>query len=209
MIQAIQHAGAVLALFTAERPEWGASTVARVLGVSKSAAHNMLVSLTAAGLLRRVPQGHYRLGWRAVEMAEVIAATDEVVAACAPVMAELVRACGAPVALAAGPRAQVLAVTDGRGTYVGGCTWFSRSAILGALGRADPVRRPFAVRDGDLYHVAMEVEHGRSGARLVLATSLPAIRADRSMWIVAAAAKLAHRLRDVLPAHDDPAAELV
>src|SRR3954447_23586834 len=134
MIQAIEHAGAVLALFTAQRPEWGASTVARSLGVSKSAAHNMLVSLTGIGLLRRVPRGHYRLGWRAVEMADTIAATDELVAAAMPVLREAMRACGAPVALAAGPGALVLAVADQRGTHVGGRSWPSRAALRRALG---------------------------------------------------------------------------
>jgi hypothetical protein len=44
MIHSIEHAGAVLDLFSAERPEWGASTVAGALGVSKSGAHYILVS---------------------------------------------------------------------------------------------------------------------------------------------------------------------
>jgi hypothetical protein len=208
MILAIEHAGAVLGLFTSERPEWGASAVARALGISKSAAHNMLVSLTAIGLLRRVDRGHYRLGWRALEMADVIAGSDEVVTAAAPVMRHLVRAWGTPVALAAGPGALVVALTDERGTRVGTCSWFSHAAIRKALSSDDPVPQPFVVHEGGRCHVAMEIEHGRPGLRLAVGSSLPAVRADRAVWIVPAAAELGCRLRQAPQAHEDLTAEL-
>jgi hypothetical protein len=153
-----------------------------------------------------VRQGHYRLGWRALEMTDAIASSDELIATATPVMRELVRACGRPVALGAGASGLVVALTDTRGTYVGGCSWFSRAAIQQALSSDDPLPRPVVVREADLCHVAMEVEHGRSASRLAIGTSLPLARVDRSVWVAAAAAKIAYRLRKVLRVHDDPTA---
>jgi IclR-like helix-turn-helix domain-containing protein len=206
MIHTLEHAGAVLDLFSGERPEWGATTVADALGISKSGAHNLLVSLSSIGLLRRVGRGHYRLGWRALEMVDAIASTDELIGAVKPVMRELVRACGGPAALGVGANGRIVALTDERGTYVGGCSWFSRAAIEEVLSSDDPLPRPVVVREADICHVAMEIEHGRSALRMAVGTSLPLARVDRSLWVAAAAAKMAHRLRKVWRVHDDPTA---
>jgi IclR family transcriptional regulator, KDG regulon repressor len=46
------------------RPEWGTSEVAVALGMSKSSAHGLLMSMAEIGLLERTPQARYRLGWR-------------------------------------------------------------------------------------------------------------------------------------------------
>jgi len=67
----------VLDLFTAEEPEWGATAAAERLGVAKSLAHDVLVSLTAIGLLQRVRHGRYRLGWRTLSLATVLLRTSE------------------------------------------------------------------------------------------------------------------------------------
>src|SRR4051812_49815156 len=128
MINTIEHAGSILALFSAERPEWGATSAARALGVSKSGAHNLLVSLASIGLLRRVPAGQYRLGWRALEMADTIGSTDELIAAATPLMRQLVRACGHPLALGAGAGWPVIAFTDERGNHGRGGSGVSRPA---------------------------------------------------------------------------------
>jgi IclR family KDG regulon transcriptional repressor len=64
----VARAGKALDLFTPERPVWGATAVARELGIAKSQAHELLVSLTEIGLLRRQPGGQYRLGWRALSL---------------------------------------------------------------------------------------------------------------------------------------------
>jgi hypothetical protein len=203
MIHAIEHAGSILALFSAERPEWGATSVARALGGSKSGAHNVLVSLARIGLLRRVGGGHYRLGWRALEMADIIGLTDELIAAATPVMRDLARACGHPVALGAGANGLVIAWTDERGTHVGGCAWFPRSALREALSLNDAVPRPVIVREAEICHVAMEIEHGRPALRLAIGTLLPLARADRSHWVAAAAAKIGRRLRKGACWHDE------
>jgi IclR-like helix-turn-helix domain-containing protein len=195
MINTIEHAGSILALFSAERPEWGATSAARALGVSKSGAHNLLVSLASIGLLRRVPAGQYRLGWRALEMADTIGSTDELIAAATPVMRQLVRACGHPVALGAGADGLVIALTDERGTHVGGISWFPRTALREALSLHDPQPRPVIVREAQICHVAMEIDHGRPALRLAIGTLLPLARADRSRWIAVAAARIGHALR--------------
>jgi IclR family transcriptional regulator, KDG regulon repressor len=69
VLSTVRHAGEVLALFTADRPEWGVTAAARELGIPKSRAHDLLASLTAIGLLEHLPHGRYRLGWRSLALA--------------------------------------------------------------------------------------------------------------------------------------------
>jgi len=64
VLQTLIRAGRVLDLFDAGHREWGATTVARELGIAKSQAHELLVSLCEIGLLQRTRQGRYRVGWR-------------------------------------------------------------------------------------------------------------------------------------------------
>jgi hypothetical protein len=208
MIYAIEHAGDVLALFSPERPEWGATSVARALGVSKSGAHNLLVSLASIGLLRRVRDGQYRLGWRPLQMADTIGSTDELIATATPVMRELARVCGHPVALGAGANGLIIALTDERGTHVGGSSWFPRSALREALGRG-PVPRPVIVRDAEVCHVAVEIEHDRPALRLAIGTVLPLVRVDRAAWVASAAAKVGRRLRIRGCWHDESTASVL
>ncbi|WP_432013605.1 IclR family transcriptional regulator [Streptomyces cucumeris] len=68
MLGTISKASRVLDLFTAASPEWGVSEVAAHLQVAKSSAHDLLATLTEIGLLRRLPDGRYRLGWRIPEL---------------------------------------------------------------------------------------------------------------------------------------------
>jgi DNA-binding IclR family transcriptional regulator len=68
MLGTVTRAGKALDLFTLERPTWGATGVSKELSIAKSQAHELLTSLTAIGLLRRVPGGQYRLGWRALAL---------------------------------------------------------------------------------------------------------------------------------------------
>jgi IclR family KDG regulon transcriptional repressor len=64
MLQTLKRAGRVLDLFDAQHREWGATGVARELGIAKSQAHELLASLGDIGLLQRTGNGRYRLGWR-------------------------------------------------------------------------------------------------------------------------------------------------
>jgi DNA-binding IclR family transcriptional regulator len=68
MLGTVARAGKALDLFTPERPTWGATAVSNELSIAKSQAHELLTSLTAIGLLRRVPGGQYRLGWRTLAL---------------------------------------------------------------------------------------------------------------------------------------------
>ena len=208
MILAIEHAGAVLALFSAERPEWGASSAGRALGLSKSGSHHLLVSLASIGLLRRAANGRFRLGWRALELARTIGATDELVATAIPVMAELVRVCGHPVALGGGSDGVVVAVTDERGTHVGGSSWFPRDALREALLRGDADGAPLVVRRAHRWLVAMEIDHGRPDLPLAVGTALAFADGDRARWVAAAAAKIGHRLRTARLRQRPPALSL-
>jgi DNA-binding IclR family transcriptional regulator len=62
----------VLDLFTAERPEWGASEVADALSIPKSSAHALLVTLSEIGLLQLRSRGRYCLGWKLLELGETV-----------------------------------------------------------------------------------------------------------------------------------------
>ncbi len=64
----VTRAGRALDLFTPQQPVWGATSLARELGVAKSQAHQMLISLSEIGLLRRESGGRYRLGWRTLAL---------------------------------------------------------------------------------------------------------------------------------------------
>lgn len=68
MLGSVSKAGRVLDLFTPEDPEWGVSEVAGALGIAKSSAHALLATLDDIGLVRRLVDGRYRLGWRILEL---------------------------------------------------------------------------------------------------------------------------------------------
>ncbi|MGW4334076.1 IclR family transcriptional regulator [Rhodococcus koreensis] len=68
MLGTVSKAGKVLGLFTSGLPEWGVSEVASELHIPKSSAHALLSTLNQIGLVRRIPDGRYRLGWRILEL---------------------------------------------------------------------------------------------------------------------------------------------
>jgi DNA-binding IclR family transcriptional regulator len=73
----VAKAGRVLELFTPEHPEWGVSEVATNLGIGKSGAHALLAALAETGLVRRTPQGRYRLGWRILSLSHTLIESSE------------------------------------------------------------------------------------------------------------------------------------
>ena len=89
MLQTIEKASEVLALFDRERPEWGVREVAEALGLAKSSAHDLLTSLEQVGLLGKNDEGRYRLGWRLVTLSETLLATTELRREARPIMEEL------------------------------------------------------------------------------------------------------------------------
>jgi DNA-binding IclR family transcriptional regulator len=115
VLQTVNRAGQVLDLFSAEDPEWGATSVARALDIAKSQAHALLVALSEIGLLQRVRRGRYRLGWRIVMLNSLLWRTSEVNPEILRVMRALAERYGETVQLAAwgGDQAICIAVCEG------------------------------------------------------------------------------------------------
>jgi IclR family KDG regulon transcriptional repressor len=77
MLQTIEKASQVLALFDREHPEWGVREIAEELGLAKSSTHDLLNSLAQVGLLGKTDESRYRLGWRIVALSETLLASTE------------------------------------------------------------------------------------------------------------------------------------
>jgi IclR family KDG regulon transcriptional repressor len=89
MLQTIQKAGELLALFDREHTEWGVREAATRLKIAKSSAHDLMSSLAQLGFLNRTEENRYRLGWRLVTLSETLLATTELRKEAHPVMEEL------------------------------------------------------------------------------------------------------------------------
>jgi DNA-binding IclR family transcriptional regulator len=89
MLQTIQKAGEVLALFDRNHTEWGVREAATKLKMSKSSTHDLMSSLAKLGLLNKTEDNRYRLGWRLVTLSETLLATTELRKEAHPVLEEL------------------------------------------------------------------------------------------------------------------------
>ena len=89
MLQTIQKASEVLALFDRDHTEWGVREVAEKLNTAKSSAHDLMSSLAQVGFLQKTDDGRYRLGWRLVTMSETLLTTTELRKASRPLLEEL------------------------------------------------------------------------------------------------------------------------
>lgn len=89
MLGTVQRAGKVLDLFSAQQPEWGATSVANELQIAKSQAYELLVSLCAIGLLRRTQSARYLLGWRTVTLGAAVIGSGDFTREAARAMREL------------------------------------------------------------------------------------------------------------------------
>lgn len=89
MLQTIQKAGEVLALFDREHTEWGVREAAAKLKVAKSSAHDLMSSLAKLGFLNKTEDNRYRLGWRLVTLSETLLATTELRKEAHPVIEDL------------------------------------------------------------------------------------------------------------------------
>ena len=72
MRQIVDRIGAILSLYSFERPEWGVSELAGRLALPKSTVSELLASLSGQGFVERTPRGRYRLGWRLFELNHVL-----------------------------------------------------------------------------------------------------------------------------------------
>ena len=89
MLQTIQKAGELLALYDRDHTEWGVREAASKLKIAKSSAHDLMSSLAELGFLNRTEENRYRLGWRLVTLSETLLATTELRKEARPVMEEL------------------------------------------------------------------------------------------------------------------------
>jgi DNA-binding IclR family transcriptional regulator len=77
MVLTVEKVSQILNLFSAENPEWGVSEVSRALGISKSAASELMSTMEAGKLLRRTSRRRYRLGWRLLGLSQTLLETTE------------------------------------------------------------------------------------------------------------------------------------
>jgi len=89
MLQTIQKAGELLALFDREHTEWGVREVAAKLKMAKSSTHDLMSSLAKQGFLNKTDDNRYRLGWRLVTLSETLLATTELRKEAHPVLEDL------------------------------------------------------------------------------------------------------------------------
>lgn len=89
MLQTIQKAGELLALFDREHTEWGVREVADKLKMAKSSTHDLISSLAKLGFLNKTEDNRYRLGWRLVTLSETLLATTELRKEARPVLEDL------------------------------------------------------------------------------------------------------------------------
>ena len=89
MLQTIQKAGELLALYDRDHTEWGVREVAAKLRIAKSSAHDLMSSLAKLGFLHKTENNRYRLGWQLVTLSETLLATIELRKEAHPVMEEL------------------------------------------------------------------------------------------------------------------------
>lgn len=89
MLQTIQKAGELLALYDRDHTEWGVREAATKLKIAKSSAHDLMSSLAKLGLLNKTEDNRYRLGWRLVTLSETLLATTELRKEARPVMEDL------------------------------------------------------------------------------------------------------------------------
>jgi IclR family transcriptional regulator, KDG regulon repressor len=117
MLQTLKRAGRALELFSPEEPEWGATGVAKELGISKSQAHELLVSLTDIGLLERDGAGRYRLGSRVVALHRLFLETNHISRAAVHAVRVLSGRSGETVQLAVWNRGRAICVAACQGRH--------------------------------------------------------------------------------------------
>jgi len=72
MLGTIDNMGQLLKLFTIDAPEWGITELAAELGWSTSKTHDLAASLVGIGILRKSEIRRYEIGWRVLELSQVV-----------------------------------------------------------------------------------------------------------------------------------------
>ncbi len=116
VLSTVEKACKVLELFTEEKPEWRVTEIARALDIPKSSASGIVSTLAQQGLLRRMPNARYRLGWRMLAMSEVLLKSSDFRQEAHRVMKQLVAEYGETVHLATLEQGKVVYVNKLEGT---------------------------------------------------------------------------------------------
>lgn len=116
-LQTVLKLGPVLDLFTVDRHTWGVTEVAETLSIPRSSAHALLTSLVEIGLLQTRGRGRYSIGWRVLELGEVLRSRTDLRTLAEPVLEDLVRQYGETTHLAVIDRMTVLYIDKVMGTH--------------------------------------------------------------------------------------------
>jgi len=94
-LKTVSRALDVLFLFDKEHPEWSVAELSQALGLHRSIVYRILCTFEQRGIVSRSDTGgHYRLGLRLVELANVVLANMDLRQVARPVMERLVRETG-------------------------------------------------------------------------------------------------------------------
>jgi DNA-binding IclR family transcriptional regulator len=116
-VASVRRIGPVLDLFTADRPEWRMSEIARALSMPKSTTHALLGSMVEVGLLSLTPRRRYQLGWSLLSLGERMRVGLDFRRHAMPAMQELARAVHETVVLCALDRSSVVVVERVEGDH--------------------------------------------------------------------------------------------
>ncbi len=72
MLKTIERTSQMLNLFTPDAPEWGITELAAALGWTTSTTHDLASSLSQIGFLKKSDRRRYTVGWRVLEMSQVV-----------------------------------------------------------------------------------------------------------------------------------------
>jgi DNA-binding IclR family transcriptional regulator len=89
VLQTVKRVGEVLSLFSDERPTLTTGDVAREVEISRSAARELLASMTDVQLLNQSVPGRYRLGRSAVQLTNTLLSSAALTRVAFPLITEL------------------------------------------------------------------------------------------------------------------------
>ena len=72
MLRTIERTSQLLKLYTLKTPEWGITEMATALGWSTSTTYDLASSLAHIGFLKQSGNRRYGMGWRALELSQVV-----------------------------------------------------------------------------------------------------------------------------------------
>ena len=97
-IRSVRRALQILALYKAERMEWGITEIGRALGIAKSVVYRLVSTFEQEGYLVQNPEnGKYRLGIRLFELGSLVIGALDLRKVVAPFIEELSRQSGETV----------------------------------------------------------------------------------------------------------------